>query len=131
MSLLTYSFVKFGCVICIFLNSENLIVEVRISRSVSEGPFEFEITRVDCNLYYSQLSLSRSQRDSLEHFEISLIRHIRSGKLWKRQVEQPNFRKKYILFHSLSWKYILKILWKRREIAPLEQYLLIATIFCY
>ena len=25
-------------------------VEVRISRSVSEGPFDFEITRVDCTM---------------------------------------------------------------------------------
>ena len=47
-SLITYSFVKFGCAICIF-NSENLIFEVRISRSVSEGPFNFEIRRVDCS----------------------------------------------------------------------------------
>ena len=40
---------KFGCAICIFLNSEKLIfVEVQISRNISEGPFNFKITRVDC-----------------------------------------------------------------------------------
>ena len=40
---------KFGCAICIFLNSENLICRsTDISRSVSVGPFNFEITRVDC-----------------------------------------------------------------------------------
>ena len=32
-----------------FLNSANLICRVRISRSITEGPLEFEITRVDCN----------------------------------------------------------------------------------
>ena len=41
---------KFGCAICICLNSENLICRVRTSRNVSEGPFNFEITRVDCIL---------------------------------------------------------------------------------
>ena len=40
--------VKFGCTICVFPNFENLNVEVRISRIVSEDPFNFEITRVDC-----------------------------------------------------------------------------------
>ena len=39
---------KLGCSVGIFLNSANLICQVRISRSVSEGPFDFEITRVDC-----------------------------------------------------------------------------------
>ena len=38
---------KFRCSICILINSENLI-----SRSVSEGPFDFEITRVDCIKIY-------------------------------------------------------------------------------
>ena len=42
-------FVKFGCSTNFSLNTENLIyVEVRISRNVSEGPFDFEITRVNC-----------------------------------------------------------------------------------
>ena len=43
---------KLGCSICIFLSSANLI-EVQISQRVSEGPFDFEITRVDStyNLY--------------------------------------------------------------------------------
>ena len=62
---MTCSFVKFDCSIGIFLNSANLIVEVRISRSVSEGPFDFEITRVDCicnntNLCNSHLVLLNS-----------------------------------------------------------------------
>ena len=36
--------------------------EVRISRSVSEGPFDFEITRVDCIFF-----------DIRKLFEISVI----------------------------------------------------------
>ena len=39
---------KFGCSICISSILKIWFVEVRISRSVSEGPFNFEITRVDC-----------------------------------------------------------------------------------
>ena len=49
-SQITYSFVKCGSSIYCFphsLNSDS--VEVRISRSVSASPLEFEITRVDCN----------------------------------------------------------------------------------
>ena len=37
---------KCGCSIGIFLNSAHLV-----SRSVSEGPFDFEITRVDCTIF--------------------------------------------------------------------------------
>ena len=47
-SQITYLFVKFGCSICIFLNAANLKCQVRISHSVPEGPFDFEITRIDC-----------------------------------------------------------------------------------
>ena len=43
-SQITYSFVKCGCSIYCFPHS----LEVRISRSVSVSPLEFEITRVDC-----------------------------------------------------------------------------------
>ena len=43
----TYSFVKYGCSIYCFPHSL-WYVEVRISRSVSVSPLEFEITRVDC-----------------------------------------------------------------------------------
>ena len=45
---ITYKFVKCGCSNYFFLNSEIWYVEVRVSRSVSEGPLEFEIKRVDC-----------------------------------------------------------------------------------
>ena len=42
---------QIGSSIGIFLNSANLIVDVRISRSVSEGPFDFEISRAYCNYF--------------------------------------------------------------------------------
>ena len=32
---------------------------------------------------------------------------------------------------SFSQKYMLKILWKRGEIAPEEQFFLLSTLFCY
>ena len=47
-------------------------VEVRISRSVSEGPFDFEITRVDCIDIWEQifsfhsLSLSRKEAKTIK-----------------------------------------------------------------
>ena len=52
-SQITYSFVKCGCSIYLFLlHSANLICRGRISRSISESPFDFEITRVDCIYMY-------------------------------------------------------------------------------
>ena len=43
-------------------------------------------------LYYSRLSLSRSRRDPLKHFEISVLRHIRCVILRKKQFEQQSFQ---------------------------------------
>ena len=34
-------------------------------------------------------------------------------------------------FDSFIQKYMLKVLWKRREIAPEEQFFLLSTIFSY
>ena len=78
---------------------------------------------------YSRLSLSRIPRDSITYFEISVPRH---------QIEEKNIRttifNKYISNWTLEVKDILKILWKRGEIALQEQFLLFSTIFfftCY
>ena len=46
---------------------------------------------------YSRLSLSRSRRDPLKHFEISVLRHIRFADLRKIPVEQPNFTNEHII----------------------------------
>ena len=39
---------KFGCAICIFLNSENLICRSMDISKCCRGSLNFEITRVDC-----------------------------------------------------------------------------------
>ena len=46
---------------------------------------------------YSGLSLSRSRRDPLKHFEISVLRHIRSAELRKIPNEQPNFTHEHVI----------------------------------
>ena len=49
------------------------------------------------HIIYSRLSLSRSRRDPLEHFEISVLRHIRFAKLRKIPIEQPNFTNEHVI----------------------------------
>ena len=46
------SFVKFSSSIGIFLNSANLICRSTDISKCSEGPFDFEITRVDCIIIF-------------------------------------------------------------------------------
>ena len=46
---------------------------------------------------YSRLSLSRSRRDPLKHFEISVLRHMRSAELRKIPNEQPNFTNEHVI----------------------------------
>ena len=46
---------------------------------------------------YSRLSLSRSRRDPLKHFEISVLRHIRFAELRKIQIEQQNFTNEHVI----------------------------------
>ena len=48
-------------------------------------------------VYYSRLSLSRSRRDPLKHFEISVLRHIRCAELRKIPIEQPNYTKEHVI----------------------------------
>ena len=48
VKLRTYTFVKCGCSIYISSILQTWYVEVRIYRSISDSPLEFEITRVDC-----------------------------------------------------------------------------------
>ena len=55
------------------------------------------INKVDCNKEYSRLSLSRSRRDPLKHFEISVLRHIRCAELRKIPNEQPNFTHEHVI----------------------------------
>ena len=46
---------------------------------------------------YSRLSLSRSRRDPLNHFEIFILRHIRFSELRKIPIEQPNFTNEHVI----------------------------------
>ena len=46
---------------------------------------------------YSRLSLSRSRKDPLEHFEISVLRHIRCAELRKVPNKQPNFTNEHVI----------------------------------
>ena len=77
---------------------------------------------------YSRLSLSRTPRDSMKQFEISVLRHIRFADSGKQLIEQPPLTE-WICNLTPKLRDILKILWKRGEIAPKEQFLLFSTIF--
>ena len=68
----------------------------------------------------------------MKHFEISVLRRIRFAELRKIPMEQLNFTCKLTpLVRNKCWKYMLKILWKRGEIALEEQFFLLSTISCY
>ena len=50
-----------------------------------------------CFSVYNRLSLSRSWRVPLTHFEISVLRHIGFSELRKLQIAQPNFTNDYVI----------------------------------
>ena len=64
---------------------------------------------------YSQLSLSRSRRDPMKHFAISVLRHIRFAELRKIQIKQPNFTNKYVIWLLNLEIYIENIVEKGRN----------------
>ena len=75
-----------------------IYVELRISRSVSEGPFKFEITRVDCihtgqALAYIQISYL-NEFDSIcyridKHHHVYLVTSKQKYNQWKSLMEPP------------------------------------------
>ena len=76
-------------------------------------------------LDYSRLSLFRTSRDSLKYIEIPVLRHIRFPELREKSNNQcPKF-----MCISTPLHIYIKLLWKRGEIAPEEQFLLLSTIF--
>ena len=79
---------------------------------------------------YSRLSLSRIPRDSLKHFEISVPRHIRVAEV-RKTINRTTTFNKWVCNLTPKVRNIYKIMWKRGEIAPYEQFLLFFTIFCY
>ena len=68
---------------------------------------------------YSRLSLSRSPRDSLKYFEISVSRHIRFAELRKKINQKTIFHIRQCNLTPEN-RDILKILWKKGEIAPIS-----------
>ena len=46
---------------------------------------------------YSRLSLSRSQRDPLKNFEISVLRHNRFAELRQIPIKLPNFTNEHVI----------------------------------
>ena len=64
----------------------------------------------------------------MKYFEISVPRHIRFAELRKKINLATSFHK-YICNLTPEVRDILKILWKRREIAPEEQFLLFLQYF--
>ena len=97
--------------------------------SVSAVHVELWLWYVLIFFYYSRISLSRNPRDSMKYFEISVRRHIRFAELRKTNNPTTTFNRMNLSFDS-QVRDILKILWKRGEIAPKEQFLLFSTIFC-
>ena len=79
----------------------------------------------------SALVISNS-KGLFKHFEISVARYIRVAELRKTTDRTKTFNK-WICNLPPEVTDILKILWKRGEIAPApeEQFLLFSTIFCY
>ena len=98
----------------------------------------FDQTRFTRIVMYSQPSLSRSRRDLLNHFEISVLWHIRSAELRKLQIKiQTNFTKnKYVIWLILLEIYIENIVEKGRNcssgaISPfIHNILLLMLDFC-
>ena len=84
-----------------------------------------------CQKIYSRLSLSRSPRESLKYFKISVPRHNYQICRIEEKINQTTIFHKWICNLTPEVRDILKILWKRGEIAPEEQFLLFSTIFCY
>ena len=77
----------------------------------------------------STLVISNSQGLS------EILRDIRTSTYQNCRIEEKITRittfNKCICNWTLEIRDILKILWKRGEIIPLEQFLLFSTIFCY
>ena len=64
---------------------------------------------------------------TLKYFEVSVPWHIRFAESRKKQTEQPHFTNEYII-RLQKLRDILKILWKRGEIAPLFHNILLPVV---
>ena len=110
-------------------------VEVRISRSISESPFEFEITRVDCicilyiwstvHSHYLDFQGNLWNTSRYAYLDISDLQNL--GK----KINRTTAFNKCMCNLTPEVRDILKMLWKRGESASEEHFLLFSTIFCY
>ena len=70
------------------------------------------------NIYmYNRFSLSQVPRDSLKYFELSVLRHIRFADL-RKNINRTTAFNNSICNWTFEVRDMLKILWKREEIAP-------------
>ena len=97
------------------------------SLTVTINPLRYFISST--KLLYSRLSLSRSSRDS------EILRDIHTSTYQNCIIEEKINRtttfNKCICDWTLEIRDILKILWERGEIAPVEQFLFFSTVFYY
>ena len=63
------------------------------SKKLKVNPLEKYTSFADLSSRYSRLSLSRSRKDPLKHFEISVLRHIRFAELRKWNQSNNKFHK--------------------------------------
>ena len=111
------------------LQSSNMAIKWKLSECIMKLRVRL-IALILPFCIYSRLSLSRSRRDPLKHFEISVPRHIRCAELRIIPIKKTNFTFEHVIW-LLKFEIYVEILWKRGEIAPGEQFLLLSTIFCY
>ena len=91
---------------CIMLINHNAKMKFKMSIGSFSASIASKINKLlhsililmSLSLYkYSRLSLSRSRRDPLKHFEISVIRHTKYAELRKIPNEQPNFTNNHVI----------------------------------
>ena len=88
-----------------FLTMSYVIKSLRVAEFTTDrvqiGPgclYCYKVIRIKLkSVKYSRLSLSRSRRDPLKHFEISVLRHIRCVELRKMSTEQPDFTNEHVI----------------------------------
>ena len=112
---------KFGNSIGIFLNSANLICRSTNISKFSDGPFDFEITRVNCILYQqSQANSQQNGKSDFAHAPFDLLQmaligashaqsRLSAATILLRLLSQDHTTRKVIFSHSvISLNQLLK-----------------------
>ena len=86
-------------------------VELLISRSISESPLEFEITRVDCIYKCLQKAINTNELQWLEHLWVMEIcsRHVWLEPLWVNHSAKSGGKRGYFrdVFFNLLYKNVM------------------------